>query len=314
MEPGSEIPLPFSEALQTSGATAIHNIDNSIQQSITGPKANELQDSGKAWIRQQFISSKEQLPIALPNDPTLETNNLIHLISDTDKQSAAINAYQLLTLPSSYLSPETADVLSRRRSVQDAAASEMLAQGQRLSKVGATLGSDLEMATRNTSPILREGSNGERQLVQDTSVLNSADTLQSQELVKFRAPMLAAVKTDFLDTHALKMDNTTHDVSSDAPADIMCSSGQNCGWRQCFADLNREVELVKAELSSVTGLDQNDTAKEGNNIVKLDDVTASYGGNDIGLQGLTVILHMEGHDDYIVDTDLTGKGPFKRSS
>lgn len=80
----------------------------------------------------------------------------------------------------------------------------------------------------------------------------------------------------------------------------------DCGWKDRYLALTAEIRLLKAELStraSLLGTDVDYTGQghgqgqEPERLVTDDD--------DLGIQGVTIIMRLRGRDDLIINTDLT---------
>ncbi|KAI1107257.1 hypothetical protein F4804DRAFT_298187, partial [Jackrogersella minutella] len=75
----------------------------------------------------------------------------------------------------------------------------------------------------------------------------------------------------------------------------------DCSWKTRYLALAAEIRLLKAELStraSLRGTDVDYTG-QGGGIADEDD------DDNLGIQGVTIIMHLRGRDDLIINTDLT---------
>ncbi|KAI1393883.1 uncharacterized protein F4822DRAFT_424347 [Hypoxylon trugodes] len=70
-----------------------------------------------------------------------------------------------------------------------------------------------------------------------------------------------------------------------------------CDWKDRYSALAAEIRLLKAELSTRVSLGGADIEQAVDNATNEDD--------DLGIQGVTIILHMKGKDDLVINTDLT---------
>ncbi|TID01783.1 hypothetical protein CH35J_004500 [Colletotrichum higginsianum] len=71
-----------------------------------------------------------------------------------------------------------------------------------------------------------------------------------------------------------------------------------CSWKDRYLNLTAEVRQLKAEILS----------QERRKSSELVDVGVDVGqGEDYGLgvEGLTIVMHLKGKDDLIINTDLT---------
>ncbi|KAH9906256.1 hypothetical protein F4778DRAFT_725157 [Xylariomycetidae sp. FL2044] len=70
----------------------------------------------------------------------------------------------------------------------------------------------------------------------------------------------------------------------------------NCSWKDRYLSLTAEIRLLKAELAARVSLGGAEDLKQAGN-TGFDD--------DLGLQGVTIVMHLKGKDDVVIDTDLT---------
>ncbi|TDZ29347.1 hypothetical protein C8035_v011382 [Colletotrichum spinosum] len=82
-----------------------------------------------------------------------------------------------------------------------------------------------------------------------------------------------------------------------SPIPIM-TSNHTCSWRERYHDLAAEVRQLKAEISSREASEEPRLADVGVNVDRRD-------GKHLGIEGLTVILHLKGKDDLVIKADLT---------
>ncbi|OTA80057.1 hypothetical protein M434DRAFT_38162 [Hypoxylon sp. CO27-5] len=74
----------------------------------------------------------------------------------------------------------------------------------------------------------------------------------------------------------------------------------DCSWKDRYMALAAEIRLLKAELSTRASLairDVDYTGEGGEGAVNDDD--------DLGIEGVTIIMHLRGRDDLVINTDLT---------
>ncbi|KAI2626506.1 hypothetical protein GGR54DRAFT_637077 [Hypoxylon sp. NC1633] len=74
----------------------------------------------------------------------------------------------------------------------------------------------------------------------------------------------------------------------------------DCSWKSRYLALAAEIRLLKAELStraSLRGTDLGDARQGGEDVANEDD--------DLGIEGVTIIMHLRGRDDMVINTDLT---------
>ena len=88
----------------------------------------------------------------------------------------------------------------------------------------------------------------------------------------------------------------------------------NCKWRQKYNKLRKELDQMKSELSfqaSVThGVETIASSVHQMPPATPDrEKTVRRAGSEdgLGLQGLTIVMHMKGKDDLVINTDLTGE-------
>ncbi|KAI1410178.1 hypothetical protein F5Y13DRAFT_202535 [Hypoxylon sp. FL1857] len=95
-------------------------------------------------------------------------------------------------------------------------------------------------------------------------------------------------------TPALASDFEIHRPSPIVPPN------HDCNWKDRYLALAAEIRLLKAELSTRASLairDDNYTREAGEDIANHDD--------DLGIEGVTIIMHLRGRDDLVINTDLT---------
>ncbi|KAI1144140.1 hypothetical protein F5Y05DRAFT_401249 [Hypoxylon sp. FL0543] len=99
-------------------------------------------------------------------------------------------------------------------------------------------------------------------------------------------------------TSALASDFEIHRPSPIAPPN------HDCNWKDRYLALAAEIRLLKAELSTRASLAIRDVdyTEEGGGAVAIDD------DDDLGIESITIIIHLRGRDDMVINTDLT-QGP-----
>ncbi|PNY23256.1 Uncharacterized protein TCAP_06796 [Tolypocladium capitatum] len=83
-----------------------------------------------------------------------------------------------------------------------------------------------------------------------------------------------------------------------------------CAWRDRYLDLSAEVEKWKSELSSCDGSDEalGEQPRRRDKGVGADLGQCGTADN-VGIEGLTIVVHMRYKDDLVINTDLKGEGP-----
>ncbi|KAI2775708.1 hypothetical protein F4815DRAFT_496499 [Daldinia loculata] len=74
----------------------------------------------------------------------------------------------------------------------------------------------------------------------------------------------------------------------------------DCSWKSRYLALAAEIRLLKAELStraSLGGADIDYARRADENIANEED--------DLGIEGVTIVMHLKGRDDLVINTDLT---------
>ncbi|EFQ27016.1 hypothetical protein CGRA01v4_08027 [Colletotrichum graminicola] len=88
----------------------------------------------------------------------------------------------------------------------------------------------------------------------------------------------------------------TGDVEVFSPMPIM-PPNHTCSWKERYLNLTAEVRQLKAEIVS---------QEQHNSPGRVDiETNASQSDNDLGVEGLTIVMHLKGKDDLIINTDLT---------
>ena len=79
-----------------------------------------------------------------------------------------------------------------------------------------------------------------------------------------------------------------------------------CEWRARCMDLSSEVEQLKSEMGSHDVVGHGDDVQRSDQIdAGVGDSTIAWGHSDeFGIEGLTIVLHMRGKDDLVINTDL----------
>ena len=92
---------------------------------------------------------------------------------------------------------------------------------------------------------------------------------------------------------------------AEAP-DMAKNDSHNCAWRDRYMDLNTELEKWKNEVISYD-LEQ-DQAEGGEftarNKEDTADATEMRSADEVGIEGLTIVVHMRYRDDLVINTDL----------
>ncbi|KAK1489830.1 hypothetical protein CCUS01_14556 [Colletotrichum cuscutae] len=82
-----------------------------------------------------------------------------------------------------------------------------------------------------------------------------------------------------------------------SPLPIM-PPNHTCSWKERYLNLTAEVRELKAEIVSRERRDTPGHADVGVNVSQDDDY-------ELGVEGLTIVMHLRGKDDLIINTDLT---------
>jgi hypothetical protein len=86
-----------------------------------------------------------------------------------------------------------------------------------------------------------------------------------------------------------------------------------CEWRARCMDLNSEVEQLKSEMSEMesnhTFEQRSEPLVRGYISVGVGDTMAQHECHEFGIEGLTIVLHMRGKDDLVINTDLAKETP-----
>jgi hypothetical protein len=86
-----------------------------------------------------------------------------------------------------------------------------------------------------------------------------------------------------------------------------------CEWRARCMDLNSEVEQLKSEMSEMESTQnfeqRSETQMRGYISVGVGDAMAHHERCEFGIEGLTIVLHMRGKDDLVINTDLDRGSP-----
>lgn len=74
----------------------------------------------------------------------------------------------------------------------------------------------------------------------------------------------------------------------------IASIDHSCTWRTRYIDLSSEMDRIRAELKSSSG--------------KGTGPQSDHRCREVGIEGLTIVMHMRGKDDLVINTDLTREG------
>ncbi|KAI0883408.1 uncharacterized protein GGS22DRAFT_166900 [Annulohypoxylon maeteangense] len=93
--------------------------------------------------------------------------------------------------------------------------------------------------------------------------------------------------------------NETSDVEIHRPSPI-APPNHDCNWKERYLALATEIRSLKAELSTRASLRGTDIDYTG-----FGDESSTNDDEDLGILGVTIILHMRGREDLVIKTDLT---------
>lgn len=74
----------------------------------------------------------------------------------------------------------------------------------------------------------------------------------------------------------------------------IASTDHTCTWRTRYIDLSSEMEQIRTELKSARNGDSG--------------ACDEHSCRDVGIEGLTIVMHMRGKEDLVINTDLTREG------
>lgn len=81
----------------------------------------------------------------------------------------------------------------------------------------------------------------------------------------------------------------------------------SCGWKDRFMDLSAEVDHLRTELASHAGT-SSDTNTDTNTARGIATQTtprqSKQNDSDTGIEGITIVIHLRGKDDLVINTDL----------
>ncbi|KAK3190988.1 hypothetical protein K4F52_002937 [Lecanicillium sp. MT-2017a] len=81
----------------------------------------------------------------------------------------------------------------------------------------------------------------------------------------------------------------------------------SCLWRDRFMDLSAEVDQLRCELDScddTTRLEVNEQRSRDYKGKEKQPVSPEHECDDVWIEGLTVVVHLKGKDDLVINTDL----------
>ncbi|KAF7554758.1 hypothetical protein G7046_g6725 [Stylonectria norvegica] len=82
-------------------------------------------------------------------------------------------------------------------------------------------------------------------------------------------------------------------------------SNHVCAWRTRYMNLNSEVQQLKAEMEPRTGQAQGISGRDtGRGGVRASAASAQHERPDVDIESLTIVMHMRGKDDLVINTNL----------
>ncbi|KAH0443508.1 hypothetical protein CcaCcLH18_00821 [Colletotrichum camelliae] len=96
-------------------------------------------------------------------------------------------------------------------------------------------------------------------------------------------------------THGFEHRRESNEIEVLSPAPVI-SSEHTCSWKEHYLRLTSEVRQLKAEIMSREKL-RSSGVDVGVNVGRGDD--------ELGVEGLTIVMHLKGKDDLVINTDLT---------
>lgn len=152
-----------------------------------------------------------------------------------------------------------------------------------------------------------------------TTTCSHVNTLQTHEQVRDELPnepvtptrvRVRQVEQDLAMKRAEELEDEAREGEGafgdpEAP-DMAKNDSHNCAWRDRYMDLNTELEKWKNEVISYD-LEQ-DQAEGGEftarNKEDTADATEMRSADEVGIEGLTIVVHMRYRDDLVINTDL----------
>ena len=102
--------------------------------------------------------------------------------------------------------------------------------------------------------------------------------------------------------------NRSSGILRDARPGIMKSPSKSrehsCPWRDRFMDLSAEVDQLRCELDSCEEASHPDPNEQKSRDRGRKDKHPTHECDDVGIEGLTVVVHLKGKDDLVINTDL----------
>lgn len=178
---------------------------------------------------------------------------------------------------------------------QDASWHGIAEQGGTYSHIGDARGEWREILSSPSRIRLRD--------LENTLARHSAEDLQSLQGAKTgsnKKETILATPLDLLPKG--EADPHIHNPRPFLPPDHACR------WRTRCMDLNSEVEQLKSEMSEMesnhTFEQKSEPLMRGYISVGVGDRMAQHECHEFGIEGLTIVLHMRGKDDLVINTDL----------
>lgn len=159
-----------------------------------------------------------------------------------------------------------------------------------------------------------------------TNLLSEANILPTPSRLRLRDLEQTLARHSAEDLQSLQGGKASSDrrgLEMTTPLDVSISEGGDahihnprpflppdhaCEWRARCMDLNSEVEQLKSEMSEMESIQTFEQRSEpqmrGYISVGVGDAVAQHDCREFGIEGLTIVLHMRGKDDLVINTDL----------
>ncbi|KAJ6446676.1 epsilon subunit of F1F0-ATP synthase N-terminal [Purpureocillium lavendulum] len=124
---------------------------------------------------------------------------------------------------------------------------------------------------------------------------------------------LAMKRAEELEAEAKEGERAVCDLATlraDKDEKWVAPDGHNCAWRDRYMDLNTELEKWKNE-ATFHDLERDQAGEEESTKVAKDaaaQVTRRRSADEVGIEGLTIVVHMRYKDDVVINTDLKDRG------
>ncbi|KAI1406585.1 hypothetical protein F4819DRAFT_481347 [Hypoxylon fuscum] len=109
--------------------------------------------------------------------------------------------------------------------------------------------------------------------------------------------LTSIVEPDSRELNSVLSEPLAYEIHRPSP---IAPPNHDCSWKHRYQALTAEIRLLKAELSTRASARETDI-----DYTAQGEETAAHEDDDLGILGITIIMHLRGRDDLVINTDLT---------